>query len=71
MACPTCGEGGEYFRATALAERRHFFSRALWAMHRWRQALEALRETEQAREASALILIFEQMKEGDEPGGDA
>jgi hypothetical protein len=41
MACPTCGEDGEYYRgSTALAEFRHFIARIIWAAHRARQAAD-------------------------------
>lgn len=71
MACPTCGDGGEYYRATPLAEARHFAARVVWALHRMRQALDALGRFDRAREVGALISLLEGMREDTNPGFDS
>jgi hypothetical protein len=35
-----CGEDGQYFGAKPRVEQLHFTHRALWDLHRLRQALE-------------------------------
>lgn len=40
--CPTCGVEGEYFEGPPRAERDHFIARALWDLHRARQAQDKL-----------------------------
>jgi hypothetical protein len=71
MACPTCGEAGEYVNATPLAECRHFFARTLWAMHRLRLALHGLGRSDRAAIVSALIREVEALTEDTSPGEDA
>lgn len=70
MACPVCGEAGEFVNATPLAESHHFLARAVWAMHRLRLALTALDRTDRARIVSALIRELEALTEDTNPGDD-
>lgn len=37
--CPTCGESGDHFAGTPRQEAEHYGKRALWALHKLRQAL--------------------------------
>ncbi len=71
MSCPVCGEGGEYFQATPKAEASHFAARAIWAIHRMRQALEAMGKFDRSRLASALVREIEELREETKPPHDA
>lgn len=71
MGCPVCGEGGEYFQATPRAEVLHFAARAVWAIHRLRQALEALGKYDAAAVASFLVREIEDVTADTKPGNDA
>lgn len=71
MACPVCSEGGEYFQATPKAEVSHFAARAVWSLHRLRQALEAAGKRDRASVAGALVREIEEMMDETRPGEDA
>ena len=36
--CPTCGEKGDQFSGTARGAQAHFMARAIWQLHKLRQA---------------------------------
>lgn len=67
MSCLVCSEGGEYFRATPKAEAEHFTARAYWALHRARQAREALGEHAKAALLGALTKELESITEETQP----
>jgi hypothetical protein len=54
--CPTCHEDGQYVTCrSARVEQLHFVQRALWDLHRLRQALQEERRDVLAGTVSVLI----------------
>jgi hypothetical protein len=41
VKCPTCSEAGAEYVGTPIAETDHFLARALWDLHKTRQAVNA------------------------------
>lgn len=68
LTCPVCGESGDEYRGTPKAEQRHFFARAVWSLHRVRQALERESRVGMASRISSAIYFLEAV--GEELLGD-
>lgn len=63
MRCPTCGTEGDDYGGPPRAEQYHFYARALWSLHKLRQALEAQRLSNLAAGVSAAIRYVEMIGE--------
>lgn len=67
MACPTCGEEGQYFQGAPRDDLDHYSGRAIWALHAARRAAERLGLLVRAAMISALIHELEEAEEVTKP----
>lgn len=61
--CPLCGAGGDYFQDSPRAEEIHYTARALWALHKHRQALRKQGRDFEADGVSRVIRNYEEILE--------
>ena len=57
--CPTCGGDGDQYMGTARGAVRHFMHRAIWQLHKLRQAADAMGAKEMSSYVSAKLKELE------------